>query len=115
MGVKCESIILREYKKAKADVAWPMCRPSGIWEKTPDTSPHWKGKLSEKERCGGDVTITVRAVNEPYYGGTSAQLEIEATCSRCRDPYYKGIQYVHNSEIDGYLDITALLNTGEVE
>lgn len=33
------------------------------------------------------MTLTVEAMEEPYFGGSSAKLEITAACSRCAAPY----------------------------
>lgn len=38
--------------------------------------------------CGGEIEATVAAVDEPYYGGTSARLEIHYTCTRCKHTYH---------------------------
>jgi hypothetical protein len=34
--------------------------------------------------CGGKIIVEVKAVDEPYYGGTSATFEIEYKCERCK-------------------------------
>ncbi len=39
--------------------------------------------LTEPEICGGAITATVSAVDDPFFGGTSAELEISYVCSRC--------------------------------
>ena len=41
--------------------------------------------------CQGNVTMEVRAVDEPYMGGTSAALEVEYRCSKCNCTYYKNM------------------------
>lgn len=42
----------------------------------------------EATLCGGDITITVAATDEPYYGGTSATFDLVATCQRCGHTYH---------------------------
>lgn len=40
------------------------------------------------EKCGGKIIASVRATDEPYYGGTSATLEINYKCERCKEPLF---------------------------
>jgi hypothetical protein len=40
------------------------------------------------KRCGGNIIVTVEAVNEPYFGGTSASLEITYKCDKCGCTWY---------------------------
>lgn len=72
-AILCEARILREFKTKKADTVWPAYEG---WDKL--------------EPCGGVVTFEVRPGYEPYMGGADAKIEVEATCSRCRAPYYPG-------------------------
>jgi hypothetical protein len=39
--------------------------------------------LTEPQLCGGAITATVTAVDEPFFGGTSAELEISYGCNQC--------------------------------
>jgi hypothetical protein len=38
------------------------------------------------EPCKGQIKARVYAVDEPYYGGTSARLEVEFYCEKCKIP-----------------------------
>ena len=58
--------------------------------------------------CDGDVKIIVRSVNEPDWGGTYATTELEATCSRCKQPYFPG-RIDLDYKVKGDWDITSLL------
>ena len=40
--------------------------------------------------CGGDVTVKLRAVAEPDWGGSYPKMDIAATCSKCKHPYWQG-------------------------
>ena len=95
--MKCQSRIIREYKTSKADCKWPEC----------SSGPTDVGTLPV---CGGDVTVIVRAVDEPDWGGHSAVLNIKATCSRCKFPFWpKRITWEANVlSWDGW-DVTSLL------
>lgn len=39
-------------------------------------------------RCDGALVASVKAVDEPYMGGSSASLEILVTCERCGHTYH---------------------------
>lgn len=43
---------------------------------------------NEARECRGNIIAQILVVNEPYFGGTSASLEIEYTCGRCKQPLY---------------------------
>lgn len=100
MALKCQARIVREYKTRKAEVCWPET----VYGATPE-------ELLAKypEACGGDVTVKVKAVDEPYFGGASAKLEVEWTCSRCREPYVPGRFEVDGAAAGGWLDITNMV------
>lgn len=38
--------------------------------------------------CGGAIEATISAVDEPYYGGSSARLDITYVCKRCKHTYH---------------------------
>lgn len=40
------------------------------------------------ERCGGAIVSGVRAVDEPYFGGCSAALELTFSCADCGNAYF---------------------------
>lgn len=95
--MKCQSRILKEYKMKKADCIWPET----VYGPT-DT-----GTLPV---CGGDVTVKIRAVAEPDWGGTYPKIEIEAICTKCTHPWWLG-RIDWESKVlhwDGW-DVTALL------
>ena len=35
------------------------------------------------EECGGTIKVWIQALDEPYFGGSSASLEVEWKCDRC--------------------------------
>ena len=41
--------------------------------------------------CEGKIIAEVRAEDEPYYGGTSANLVVNFTCDRCGCTYFKDL------------------------
>ena len=96
--MKCQARIERTYKTKKADVRWPE-------------SVYGPVDVSEfPEVCNGDLIIKVRAVDEPFFGGTSARMEIESICSRCNYPWWpKRIEWeARMLDYDGW-DVTDLL------
>ena len=94
--MKCESRILKEYKTTKADMMWPETR----------YGPNDTGTLPV---CGGDVKVILKAVDEPYFGGCSSRLELNATCSKCKWPFWPGRIQLDQKMTMGELDITELL------
>lgn len=55
--------------------------------------------------CGGDITVELKAINEPYYGGSSAALELEVTCSLCDNPFFKEIEELQNQVLTGKVQL----------
>jgi hypothetical protein len=105
---KCQALIAREYKTKKADVNWPYCWPNGY--NSPAVKTSFTGEV-----CGGDVTIRARAYDEGYHGGHSAELEINATCTRCRAPFYSTMNLLHEIWDGGRdIDLTFLLDMADV-
>jgi hypothetical protein len=47
--------------------------------------------LDALEVCGGDIQASVLAVDEPYYGGSSASLEVNYRCDRCGQTKFDGL------------------------
>jgi len=78
--IKCQSHIVKEFKTRKALCVWP----------------NYQHFSKYPEICGGDVVIKVNLENEPHWGGTSAALEVTATCSRCRHPYFDGFMELNH-------------------
>lgn len=94
MSLKCQAVIIKTFKRAKAEVIWPA---PGV------TYPH-------AETCGGDVTVRVRAVDEPEWGGHTATMEVTWMCSRCRYPWVPGRNAFDSAAraYDGF-DVTKML------
>jgi hypothetical protein len=82
---------------------WPFVMPSGTIFENPEAKKY-------PDICGGDVTVRVKAIDEPYFGGSSAMLELYNECSRCKFPYYDKMFELERGihSLDG-LDITELL------
>lgn len=40
------------------------------------------------EECGGKIVASIQAIDEPYYGGHSATLEVEYKCQRCKNQHF---------------------------
>lgn len=56
--------------------------------------------------CQGKVKMEVSAEDEPYYGGTSAKLEVVYKCDTCGHSYYPNMPDSYNLNIwlNGILD-----------
>jgi hypothetical protein len=67
--------------RSKAFSALPQ---ETFWE----LNPIAEEKLEGLEECGGDIEAEVEAVDEPYFGGSSATLEINYKCVRCGNPCF---------------------------
>ena len=45
--------------------------------------------LINTDECDGKIIATISAVDEPYFGGSSAELKILYKCEKCGQGYYK--------------------------
>lgn len=83
--IRCQSKIVKEFKTRKPQSCYPkVMGPNNSLVDNPDGIG--------KETCGGEVTITVKAVDEPdYVSDHYAVLEVEVTCERCGWPYFDGM------------------------
>lgn len=52
-------------------------------EETQKWVEHYKINLSDYEICGGNLTAHVKAEDEPYFGGSSASLNVYFKCDKC--------------------------------
>lgn len=48
---------------------------------------------SKTQECGGRVIASVRAVEEPEWGGVICSLEITYTCDRCGSTYFHSLPH----------------------
>ena len=98
--MKCQSRIIKEYKSTKADCMWPEDK----------YGPNEQKGLSI---CNGDINIRIKAVEEPEWGGHTTELKLEATCIKCKHPWWPGrIQLETDiANWEGW-DITSLLEQG---
>ena len=55
-----------------------------------------KHRVDEIERCNGKIIATIKAIDEPYFGGSSAQLEITYKCNRCGSYWENGLPNIYN-------------------
>ncbi len=98
MPLKCQARITKEYERAKADCMWPETI-YGPADKIVETLPI----------CGGNVVVVCKAIDDPYFGGCSASLEIEWICSKCKAPWIPGRIGLDAEVHTGQLNITRLL------
>lgn len=95
--MQCQAHIIREYKTTKAG----SVRPSYY---AIDKYP---------EVCNGTLTAAIKMEAEPYYGGTDWSLELEVTCSRCKNGWWPGMEAmrraVRSNYTDQSFDITPLI------
>lgn len=76
----------------------------------PETTYGHNPEADGLEVCGGDVTVMVKAINEPYCGEESSPvLSTVWTCNRCKYPWVPGRIELGNRVDTGKLDITRML------
>ena len=85
--MKCQARILKTYKTKKADGMWPE-------------STYGPNDVGTLPICGGDVRVVVKAENMPDWGGTYAQMEIDASCTKCTHPWWPGRIAWENQVLD---------------
>lgn len=57
---------------------------------------HKDTKVENLRHCDGKITVEIKAVDEPYYGGSSAMLEVNYKCDKCEFPYYESLPNQYN-------------------
>lgn len=97
--IHCQARIVKTYKSKKFRAVWPVTA-SGVNPNIPEGSPV----------CNGDVTVAVRAVYEPDWGGHYGRLHVEITCLRCQDPYFDGIIPLMSGGLSAEQTISNILN-----
>lgn len=94
--MKCQSHILRTYKTRKAEPIWP------------ETTHGPNLDAQRYPVCGGNVTVKVKVVNEPEWGGNYAKMELEWTCTNCKMPWVPSRFELERAIINGSLEITQM-------
>lgn len=65
-----------------------------------DTVQYWASNRQDFDRhydtCDGDVMAEIKAIDEPYYGGASAELSVEFKCSKCKCTHYPELPDKYN-------------------
>lgn len=97
--MKCNSVLIyyKEPVKGKRKIFGSI---SPSWVKEPNFFTYWlennvtprtkpKLDLDNAVVCDGKIIVNVAAVDEPYFGGSSAELEISYKCAKCGQTYYK--------------------------
>jgi len=90
--MKCEAFVLwvparkrgsgAAYMKAKdIRLSWTVRDLNPMGAGYPDTSADLLAKGYVV--CGGDIKVTVTADDEPYMGGTSAEMNVTTVCASC--------------------------------
>lgn len=62
-----------------------------------------EARSSTPHRCGGRLLVEVDAHDEPYMGGTYAQLEVAVTCELCGSEFHPGRQVPNIININNWL------------
>lgn len=93
--MKCDNLIadvaIGKKGKLKSKFFKPMLMIYEIemvykWDELSDKfKTHFKSQIPPKGAtpCGGNIIVTIEAVNEPDWGGTFAALEITYKCDKC--------------------------------
>ena len=68
------------------------------WDELPDGFKGFESQIPPKDAkpCGGNIIVTVEAVDEPYFGGTSSTLEITYKCDKCGCTWYPELPTEYN-------------------
>lgn len=86
---------------------------SPSWRDEPNFLEYWKENnvtpktlakidLVGTMNCDGRIICEVSAVDEPYYGGSSASLEIKYKCDKCGQTYFKHLPQ-NSSELSNFM------------
>ena len=75
----------------------PNVLPGDFFDKVREGNligPHYEALLeieNKYERCGGEITCTIEAEEEPVFGGTYPVLEVRYRCSNCKNTAYSNL------------------------
>lgn len=92
----CLADVTREYKRAKADSLWPV--KNGVVDPQAEV----------RNPCFGKVTALLKAEQVPEWGGTSTELRVEWTCSRCKSPFVAKRPEIDAAVLSGSIDVERL-------
>ena len=93
----CQARIIKEYKTKKADCMWPE-------------SSYGPTDVGTLPICGGNVVVTLQAIQEPDWGGSYPKINIEAICTKCKCPWWPGRIAWEKEVLYDCWDITKLLD-----
>lgn len=92
--MKCNSIIVYYKKRTKtgkprtyATIPFYYHKDSDYWEFFKENNDVSGLEWDSSNLCDGEIVATVEAVDEPYFGGTSAALNISYICNKCGGVY----------------------------
>lgn len=105
--MKCNSLLIY-YKEPIKGKKKLFASISPSWKPEPDFMEYWaknnvspkiKGKIDlvNTENCEGKIVATVSAIDEPYFGGSSAELKISYKCDKCGQSYYEELPQIASS------------------
>lgn len=104
--MKCDNLIadVEKKKRGKVKLVKKFFKPMHMladsvceWSELPDGfRQHYEKQNSLNSPippegaipCGGNIKVTIEAVDEPEWGGTSASLEISYKCDKCGCTWY---------------------------
>jgi len=94
IGRNGKVVIIGKKGKLKLKFFKPMLMIDSMMSQWDDLSDELKKRFESltppkgSEVCGGNIIVTVEAIDEPQWGGTSASLEITYKCDNCGCTWY---------------------------
>lgn len=121
--MKCGSYVLyvearkkgsgEPYQRVKETVSWWGTSDMGI--RNDAKAPSSLDLLQRGyNACHGTVQATVSAVDDPYWGGTSAQLEIDYKCDTCGQTFFPELPATAEDLSKFVTDMVARLGSDDV-
>lgn len=110
--MRCGSLLIY-YKEEVRGKRKLFSSISPSWRDDPNFFEYWKDNavtsktlakldLTGTMDCDGNIICEVRAVDEPYYGGSSAELQIRYKCDKCGQTYFKHLPQT-SSELSDFM------------
>ena len=101
IGKNGNVVIIGKKGKVKLKFYKPMLMIEHLvceWDELPDAYKGFESQIPPKDAkpCGGNIIVTVEAVNEPDWGGTHALLEITYKCDKCGCKWYPELPTEYN-------------------
>ena len=98
--MKCQAIVrtgVTGKKRKKTKTLWILSLFNEVVKGITTQAMRTVSKDWNDVRCDGNVSVNIRAIDEPEWGGSFANLEVEYKCEKCGNIHFEELP---NSDIE---------------